>query len=67
VLNWSLLRQVISVSTSTRVRGKSGSSDKLRGEMKLALPFGVVHLGSRAGRGRSNPAGFLMGGSGPME
>ena len=31
-----------SVSTPARVRGRSGSSDKLRGEMKLALQFGVV-------------------------
>src|SRR6478609_8138970 len=60
VLNWSLLRKVISMSTPTRVCGMSGSSDRLRGGMKLALPVDVVHLRSRAGKGRSKPLAFLM-------
>ena len=58
--NWSLLRTVISVSTPSRTSGRSGSSDRLRGEMKLALPFGVVHLRSRAGIGLSKPSGSSM-------
>jgi len=42
VLNWSLLRTVIRISTSSLCRGRSGSSDKQVGGIKFALPVFVI-------------------------
>ena len=59
VLNWSLLRRVMRVSTPARVRGRSGSSDKLRGEIEIGFAIWCRPVALTRGQGPIEPGWIL--------